>query len=60
MKRFLTPDELEQEFGLRKKWCDKWRLKGLPFIKLGGYLKYDRIAVEEWILKHSISRGESA
>lgn len=59
MKQFLTPDELEQEYGLRKKWQDKWRPLGLPYIKLGGYIRYHRDAVEKWILNHSICRSES-
>lgn len=59
-KRFLTPDELLEEYGLGKKWQDKWRPLGLPYIKLGGYIRYHRETVEEWILKHSILRGESA
>jgi len=64
MKRFLTPDELFEEYGLGKKWQDKWRSykmgsARLPFIKLGGYVRYDRQEIEAWIVKHSVVSEES-
>lgn len=64
-KRFLTPDELLSEYGFGLKWQAKWRsakmgAARLPFVKLGGYVRYDRIQIEKWILKHSIVSEESA
>lgn len=54
-KRFLTPDELLEEYGFGKKWQDKMRSKKLiPFLKLGGYVRYDRIEIDRWIGKHSV------
>lgn len=61
MKRFLTPDELLEEYGFGKKWQDKMRSKKLiPFIKLGGYVRYDRQELDRWIEKHSVVSEESA
>lgn len=59
-KRFLTPHELLYEFGFGLKWQDKWRSRKmgtarLPFIKLGGYVRYDRVQIEAWIVKHSVT-----
>lgn len=62
MKRFLTPDELFEEYNFGKKWQDKMRgLKLIPYSKLGGYIRYDRLEIDRWILKHSVvSLDESA
>jgi len=59
-KRFLTPDELLEEYGFGLKWQAKWRRLGLPYVKLGGYVRYDRLQIEAWIERHSVCRGESA
>lgn len=63
MKRYLTPQELFDEYGFGLKWQDKWRsakmgAARLPFIKLGGYVRYDRMQIELWILKHSVVSEE--
>lgn len=60
-KRFLTPDELLDEYGFGKKWQDKMRSKKLiPYKKLGGYVRYDRLEIDAWIEKHSVVSEESA
>jgi hypothetical protein len=54
-KNFLTPDELEMEYQFGKKWQDRMRSKKLiPFIKIGGYVRYSRVEIEKWILKHAV------
>lgn len=54
-KRFLTPEELMEEYSFGKKWQDKMRSKKLiPYIKLGGYVRYDRHEIDAWVEKHSV------
>ena len=44
-----------------KKWQDKMRCKKLiPYKKLGGYVRYDRLEIDAWIEKHSVVSEESA
>lgn len=62
-KHFLSPDELLAEFGFGLKWQAKWRASKMgaariPYIKLGGYVRYSRQQIEQWILKHSIVSEE--
>ncbi|ADR34342.1 hypothetical protein Sulku_1681 [Sulfuricurvum kujiense DSM 16994] len=66
MKRFLTPDELKERFGFGKDWQAKRRAKScppherIPFIKLGGFIRYDEEVIEKWLEMHTVIGLESA
>jgi len=50
-KRWLSPADLQVEYGFSKSWQGKARMtsnpSSIPFSKIGGkYIRYDRIAIE--------------
>lgn len=58
-KRWLTPDELEAEYGFSKSTQAKMRMNiskcQIPFYKINSkYIRYDRIEIDEWIKKHKV------
>ncbi|MDD5051552.1 MAG: helix-turn-helix domain-containing protein [Sulfuricurvum sp.] len=60
-KRWLSPDDLIELYNFKKKWQDKMRSKKLiPYKKLGGYVRYDRLEIDAWIERHSVVSEESA
>jgi excisionase family DNA binding protein len=46
---YLTTEELCSRFKLTRKTIDRWRKKGLPFIKINGSIRFDEKAVDEWV-----------
>lgn len=57
-KRWLSPSELESEFGFSKSTQAKMRMSsnssGIPFNKVGGFVFYDRIAIDKWLEEHQM------
>ena len=58
-KRWLTPDELELEYGFSKSAQAKMRMSAskckIPFYKINSkYIRYDRLEIDQWIEKHKI------
>jgi len=58
-KRWLSPDDLEQEYGFKKSTQAKMRMainsSNIPFSKIGGkYIRYDRIAIDKWLENHQV------
>jgi len=58
-KRWLSPDDLEKEYGFSKSTQSKMRMQSsnstLPFSKVGGkYIRYDRVAIDKWLEAHKI------
>ena len=50
-KLWLTPDELEVEFGILKSTQNKMRMaKTLPFHKIGKYVRYHRPDINQMFL----------
>lgn len=61
-KRWLSPDDLEREYGFSKSAQSKMRMSSsgstIPFSKIGGkYIRYDRLAIDKWLESHQV-RGE--
>ena len=61
-KRWLTPEELEVEYGFSQSAQAKMRMANtsstLPFSKIGGkYIRYDRNLIDCWLEKHQV-QGE--
>lgn len=59
LKRWLTPNEIETEYGFSKSWQAKSRMSSnkssIPFSKIGGkYIRYDRFALDAWLEKHQV------
>jgi len=57
-KRWLTPSELEVEYGFSKSTQAKMRMatssSNIPFSKVGKYIRYDCIAIDKWLQEHQV------
>ncbi|MEA2100873.1 MAG: helix-turn-helix domain-containing protein [Campylobacterota bacterium] len=55
-KEWLSPKEVEAEFGLSKSTTAKWRMsnKHLKFSKVNKYIKYKRSDIIEFLEAHII------
>jgi len=58
-KRWLSPDDLVSEYGFSKSTQAKMRMASssstIPFSKINGkYIRYDRIAIDEWLEEHQV------
>ena len=57
-KRWLSPSELEAEYGFSRSVQSKMRMQSsnsnLPFSKIGKFIKYDCEAIDEWIQNHQV------
>lgn len=64
LKRWLSPEELEQEYGFSKSTQAKMRMRttgsSFPFSKIGGkYIRYDRKLIDKWLENHQV-QGEAS
>ena len=58
MKTYLTPKELEAEYNLTIPWQNKERFsrcEGLPFIKVGRKVIYDRNDIEAFLAARKVN-----
>lgn len=58
-KRWLTPNELEAEYGFSKSTQAKMRMSvskcKIPFCKIGGkYIRYDKFEIDKWLELHKV------
>ena len=58
-KRWMSPDELEFNYGFSKSTQAKMRMANnsstIPFSKIGGkYIRYDRVAIDKWLEDHVV------
>jgi len=58
-KRWLSPDDLADEYGFSKSTQSKMRMQSsnstIPFSKVGGkYIRYDRVAIDKWLEEHKV------
>ena len=59
-KRWLSPEDLELEYGFSKSTQAKMRMiksnSTIPFSKIGGkYIRYDRVAIDKWLEEHKVN-----
>ena len=53
--RFLTPKQLEEEYSFSEANQAQMRMKKrIPYIKIGGYVKYDREAIDKWLEQNAV------
>ncbi len=53
--RFMTPKQLEEEYSFSEANQAQMRMqKRIPYIKIGGYCKYDRIEIDKWLEQNAI------
>jgi len=54
-KRWLTPNDLFNEYGFSTSNQDKLRMKRkIPYHKIGRYVRYDRAEIDEWIRSNKV------
>ncbi len=54
-KRWLNPDELEAEFGIKKSTqALKRKQKAIPYTKQGNFIFYDRHKIDQWLESHTV------
>ena len=55
LKRWLNPDELEAEFGIKKSTqALKRKQKAIPYTKQGNFIYYDRNKIDQWLESHTV------
>ena len=47
--RLLNKDELCEWLNISRATLDRWRTQGLPYIKTGRLVRFDRNQVQEWL-----------
>lgn len=61
-KRWLSPAELETEYGFSKSTQAKMRMASnsstLPFSKVGKFIRYDRYEIDSWLEEHQVQGNE--
>jgi len=54
-KRWLSPDDLFEEYGIGKSNQAKMRMRRkIPFCKVGRYIRYDRHEIDRWIESNKV------
>lgn len=59
MAEFLNREQLAKVFNCSARTIENWKRQGLPFVKVGALVRYDKEAATAWFLKHSQSAAES-
>lgn len=53
--RWMQPCHIEQELGFSEANQAQMRMKKrIPFVKVGGYVLYDRKKIDAWLEKHEV------
>jgi hypothetical protein len=54
--RWLTPESLEKEYGIKESTQAKMRMdKRIPFSKIGAkFIRYDRLKIDVWLEDHEV------
>lgn len=57
--KWLSPKQLEDEYGLKKNTVSKYRMKGyIPFYKIGAkFIRYKREEIDLWIENHKVVKS---
>lgn len=53
MKQLYTNKDLQEFFQVGRHTLLNWREKGLPFVKIGGTIRYDLDEVKGWVKKQN-------
>ena len=52
-EELLTVDELCDWLKITRKTSERWRKDGMPFIKVGRTVRFDKAEVLEWLKNHN-------
>ena len=55
----LTPNQAAELLGVTRITLARWRKEGnnLPFIRMGGRIRYRRSHIEDWLSRHTEGAG---
>jgi len=54
-KEWLTPDELQEEYGISIHAQNRMRMeRRIPYSKIGKHVRYKRSDIEKWLEDHKI------
>lgn len=60
MNKYLTIEDVSSLLQVAKSWIyERTRSNQIPFIKLGKYLRFDRIEIENWMSQNSSTSKNS-
>jgi len=48
-KEFISVDKLCEWLEISRRTSERWRKAGMPFIKQGNIIRFDKDAVSEWL-----------
>ena len=49
---YLTTEELCKWLKISKNTANNWRRNGMPYIKIGNTVRYEKEAIIQWLEKH--------
>jgi len=53
--RFITPKQLEEDYFFSEANQSQMRMKKrIPYVKVGGYVRYDRIEIDKWLEQNAV------
>lgn len=56
-KEFLTPDEACKLLGCSRRSLEYWKkTQGLPFVKIGSFVRINRAALLDWFKTFTVKR----
>lgn len=58
MEEYLTTDELCSLLKVTRRTIERWRSEGLPFLKTGRLVRFDKSKVQEWLDKRSHNENQ--
>jgi len=59
-KEWLTPDELQEEYGISIHAQNRMRMeRRIPYSKVGKFIRYKRSEIEKWLEDHKIEMMEA-
>ncbi len=54
-KEWLTPQDLEDEYAIKKQTQSKYRMnRKIPFSKIGKFIRYSRTEINKWLEDNKI------
>jgi len=60
-KEWLTPRDLFEEYEFSESTQSKMRMrKDIPFSKVGGYVRYNRSTINQWLEDHHIETSSNS
>lgn len=62
MTSLLTPEQVAEYLSVSVKTLYSWRMAGggPPALRVGKYLRYDRVAVDTWLREQSVDERRPA